>query len=278
MFDLANHGESGARPPLTHGVWEAHDARGAVRYLLSRPDVDADRIGVIGTSAGGNTSLYATAGCRPSRRSWRSSPTRADGLQPQLRPHRAWPARAARREGDISLYASARRCRRPTTRRSRLVSWTTPSCSTCRAQGIHGAELTIVERFSRVTPHSLGVIPYPSTGRYEGYQYVSTESRSDRRVLHRDLLAQIVADAFDVGDLVLADLVALPLVSGAPVPSTVVMARSSLQLRRSRLGGDDRIDVARGILADEAVACASSPRSRAASRARVRCAPAGTRT
>ena len=40
-------------------------------------------------------------------------------------------------------------------------------------------ELSVVESFAAATPHTSGpVIEYPSTGRYEGYQYIS-DARGD---------------------------------------------------------------------------------------------------
>lgn len=59
MFDLRNHGESAAAPPVTIGVREAEDLLGAVDYLCGRDDVDQEHIGVIGFSMGANTALYA---------------------------------------------------------------------------------------------------------------------------------------------------------------------------------------------------------------------------
>lgn len=58
-FDLRNHGQSAAKRPVTFGQQEANDLLGALAYLQTRPDVDAERIGVIGFSMGGNTVLYA---------------------------------------------------------------------------------------------------------------------------------------------------------------------------------------------------------------------------
>lgn len=58
-FDLRNHGESAAQPPVTFGQKEADDVLGAVTYLQSRTDVAADRVGAIAFSMGGNALLYA---------------------------------------------------------------------------------------------------------------------------------------------------------------------------------------------------------------------------
>jgi len=59
MFDLRNHGESAAHPPVTFGQSESSDLLGALAYLQTRPDVDQERIGVIGFCIGANALLYA---------------------------------------------------------------------------------------------------------------------------------------------------------------------------------------------------------------------------
>lgn len=59
MFDLRNHGESASHPPVTFGQSESNDLLGALAYLQTRPDVDIDRVGVIGFSLGANALLYA---------------------------------------------------------------------------------------------------------------------------------------------------------------------------------------------------------------------------
>lgn len=59
MFDMRNHGESAAHPPVTFGQAEARDLLGAVAYLQTRPEVDRARVGVIGFSMGANAILYS---------------------------------------------------------------------------------------------------------------------------------------------------------------------------------------------------------------------------
>ena len=65
LFDLSNHGESGRRLPMTFGPLEARDYVGAVRYLRTRPDVDGERIGAVGTSMGGNVALIGSVEVLP---------------------------------------------------------------------------------------------------------------------------------------------------------------------------------------------------------------------
>lgn len=59
MYDMRNHGESAAAPPMAFGQEEAKDLLGAIAYLNGRADVSSDRLGVIGFSMGANSLLYA---------------------------------------------------------------------------------------------------------------------------------------------------------------------------------------------------------------------------
>ena len=59
MFDLRNHGQSASYPPYTFGFKESSDLLGALDYLVSRKDVNAEHLGVIGFSSGANTVLFS---------------------------------------------------------------------------------------------------------------------------------------------------------------------------------------------------------------------------
>jgi pimeloyl-ACP methyl ester carboxylesterase len=176
LFDLSNHGESGSRPPLTMGRWEARDFAGAVRFLRARDDVDPDRIGALGTSAGANTVMYAIADGTPVTALLAVQPTRLpvfnrnfarDVLGP------LGPAEAASTDLVYLLMRAPLPSRHDPSVPARQLGDTVVQY--VQGTGDPWGEMGIVEEFSSLTPHSLGVIRYPSTGRYEGYQYVSRE-------------------------------------------------------------------------------------------------------
>ena len=60
LLDFRNRGESGG-DAVTTGAMEPLDVRGAVSYLLTRPDVDPERIAVQGVSMGASSGIMAVA-------------------------------------------------------------------------------------------------------------------------------------------------------------------------------------------------------------------------
>ncbi|GAA3625141.1 hypothetical protein GCM10022200_04340 [Microbacterium awajiense] len=174
LFDLANHGESGRRPPLTFGPWEARDVIGAVRYLRSRVDVDVERIGALGTSAGANTVMYAIPDAPPVKAFLAVQPTRLAVFNRHFSREVLGPVGPAEARSMDLLYAMLG---------APLPSRHDPAVPAAhlghtvvqyvQGTGDRWGGMEIVKEFSSVTPHSLGVVEYPSTGRYEGYQYVS---------------------------------------------------------------------------------------------------------
>lgn len=60
LLDLRTHGKSEGEL-ITFGAKEAQDMDAAYRYLLTRPDVDASRIGAVGCSMGGAVVILSAA-------------------------------------------------------------------------------------------------------------------------------------------------------------------------------------------------------------------------
>ncbi len=60
LYDARAHGSSGGKHS-TYGHDEVKDVAAAVAYLETRPDVDAQHLGIIGNSLGGITAIRAAA-------------------------------------------------------------------------------------------------------------------------------------------------------------------------------------------------------------------------
>ncbi len=60
LIDFRNNGNSEGEM-TTLGLYEPLDVHGAVDYLLTRPEVDPNRIGILGHSMGGATTIIAAA-------------------------------------------------------------------------------------------------------------------------------------------------------------------------------------------------------------------------
>jgi pimeloyl-ACP methyl ester carboxylesterase len=174
LFDLRNHGESGAKPPITYGPRETRDYAGALAYLRARPDVDNSRIGALGCSMGGNTIIYGTPSNQPVKALLAVQPavlanfnrnfslTEFGRLGPLMikpvdplyrvmrapRPKRHNPAIPARHLGDTVV---------------RYVQGT----------GDPWGTMEDVEAMAAATPNALPVVRFESAGRYEGYRYVN---------------------------------------------------------------------------------------------------------
>jgi len=174
LFDLRNHGESAADPPITYGPVEASDFAGAVKYLRRRADVDGERIGGLGCSMGANTMLFGTPTCQPVKVLLAVQPARLPTFnsnfmrgefgrfgplmlkpidpvyrvlgRPQPKDHD--PAVPARDLGDT------------------LVKYV-------QGTGDPWGTMEDVEAIAAATPNALPVVRFPSTGRYEGYRYVN---------------------------------------------------------------------------------------------------------
>jgi pimeloyl-ACP methyl ester carboxylesterase len=179
LFDLRKHGESeSGRGLLTFGPLEARDFTGAVHYLRSRPDVDGQRIGALGISMGGSIALHGAPDCQPVKAILAYQPStvtvfNANFCRDQFGslgaplpyvveliyrlfrsppPSRQYPGAPARDlDGTIVHYA--------------------------QGTGDQWGTMRDVESMHAGTPHTDGPVErFPSTGRYDGYRYV-TERR-----------------------------------------------------------------------------------------------------
>ena len=176
LFDIRWHGESEkGKGPLTYGPSEASDLVGAVNYLRTRPEVDGDRIGVIGTSMGGNISLYAAPECQPIKAILAIQPTRLAVFNhnfARTELGRFGPLIVAADRPALRGYARAPAEQAQPGLPARKLDNTLVKY--VQGTGDQWGTMEVVEEFARITPKVAGpVIQFPSTERYTGYLYIS---------------------------------------------------------------------------------------------------------
>jgi pimeloyl-ACP methyl ester carboxylesterase len=178
-FDLRGHGESeSGKGPQTYGPMESRDFVGAVSYLRTRPDVDGERIGAIGTSAGGNTVLYGVEEAQPIKAVLAIQPTRLTSFNTNFARTELGPLGPAMIKPVDLLYAMLR-APRPSRQDPAVPARRLEATAVQYVQGTgdQWGEMDVVEEFAAATPGNVGpVIRFPSTERYSGYQYISKRS------------------------------------------------------------------------------------------------------
>jgi pimeloyl-ACP methyl ester carboxylesterase len=177
LFDLPNHGESGSRFPIDLGCTESHDFVGAVDYLRGRPDVDHARIGAVGTSMGGNAVLIGGPDAQPLKAALLVQPTIPYKFSRKFsKDVLGWLGVVSLPLVDL-MYA-ALRAPRPSAidpgKSAALLRDT--QLKYVQGTGDPWGEMDIVQHFVDVSPKSLPLVEYPSTGRYEGYRYVTEQA------------------------------------------------------------------------------------------------------
>lgn len=190
LFDLRNHGESGSAPPVTYGLHEARDVVGAVRMLRNRPDVDGDRVGLIGTSMGGNAVIYAIPQCQPIAAAVVIQPNDPATFTANFtRTQFGTVARTALRSSGLLLWAAG-----SPPYSAHDLAGTAATLGDTQLRYVQGSgdpwgTLEDVEAMAAATPRAEPVIVYPSTERYEAYRYVETHAQDIVEFFDRHLRA-----------------------------------------------------------------------------------------
>jgi hypothetical protein len=177
LFDVRRHGESeSGKGPLSYGPVEARDYIGAVRYLRSRPDVDGERIGAIGTSMGGNIILYGTPEVQPIKALLAIQPTRLHVFNTNFARTELGPMGPTMLKPVDLLYGMIR-APRPTKHDPGLPARQLDGTIVQYVQGTGDpwGTMEVIDEFAAVTPNALPVVRFESAGRYEGYRYICEE-------------------------------------------------------------------------------------------------------
>jgi dienelactone hydrolase len=176
MYDVRRHGESeSGRGLLSFGPLEARDFVGAVLFLRSRPDVDGQRIGALGISMGGTIALYGAPDCPPIKAILALQPAKVSTFNANFCRLEFGPAGPLIMK-PVELIYRARRVTPPSKQDpgapARLLDGTVVRY--VQGTGDRYGTMDDVEAFAAVTPIVDGpVVRFPSTGRYDGYRYVS---------------------------------------------------------------------------------------------------------
>jgi dienelactone hydrolase len=173
-MDLSNHGESGSRTPVTYGPWEARDYAGALAWLRSRKDVDKSRIGTLGCSMGGNTAIYGTPDCQPVKAILAIQPAVLQNFNRKFARQLLGPLGPTLVKS-TDLFYLLMRAPLPGKHNPAIPARRLGATVVQYVQGTGDPWGTMedVEAMAAATPNALPLVRFPSTGRYEGYRYVS---------------------------------------------------------------------------------------------------------
>ncbi|GAB4206036.1 MAG: alpha/beta hydrolase [Roseiflexaceae bacterium] len=182
LFDLRNHGASDSAPPVSFGVYEANDLVGAVELLRSRPEVDGERIGVLGFSMGANTALFGIPRCQPIRAAVAVQPVRARTFGMRFARSFLGPLGPALTRLALPLHeafgAPPLDEIDPTAAASQLGN---TAVLYIQGSGDPWGTLEDVEAMAAATPNARPVVVAPGDNRYDGYLYINQ---------HRDVMVR----------------------------------------------------------------------------------------
>ena len=176
LMDLSNHGESDARFPVTFGLREWQDVVAAVDFLRARPEVDPQRVGALGCSMGGNAVIYGAAECGTVKAILAVQPAVVSHFNDNFARAELGPAGPLMVRSMDLLYRVLRVP--PPSRENPAVPAARLGDTVVRyvqGTGDPWGTMADVRAIAAATPHALPVVEYPSTGRYEGYRYVTEQ-------------------------------------------------------------------------------------------------------
>lgn len=173
MFDLRNHGESAAQPPVTFGLQEANDLLGALAYLHGRTDVDPQRTGVIGFSMGANTLLYTLPQTTGIQAAIAVQPTTPAIFARRMARYMMGPLGTAVAALVDAIYQAAGGQRFAAFQPSFAAAGAgeTPVLYV-QGKGDAWGSMEDVARMAAATPHAEGPLFVETTHRFGGYQYL----------------------------------------------------------------------------------------------------------
>jgi uncharacterized protein len=179
LYDIRKHGESeSGKGLLSFGPLEKYDFIGAVNYLRTRDDVDGERIGSLGISMGGTIALYGAPECQPIKSILAVQPAKVTTFNYNFALDQFGPFGPAI-VAPIELLYRIAKTPPPSAQDPGAPAKHLNGTIVKYVQGTGDRWGTMVDvlAFAEGTPTLDGpVVHYPSSGRYDGYRYVSAET------------------------------------------------------------------------------------------------------
>ena len=176
LMDLSNHGESGSRYPVTFGCGSGRTW--SLRSTSSGPAPTSTRTGsgCWSCSMGGNAAIYGAAECGTVKAILAVQPAVVSHFNSHFARDALGPAGPMMVRSMDLLYTVLRvpppSRENPAGPASRLGETVVGDV---QGTGDPWGTMDDVRAMAAATPHALPVVEYPSTGRYEGYRYVTEQ-------------------------------------------------------------------------------------------------------
>jgi dienelactone hydrolase len=174
LFDLRNHGESAAAPPVTNGIHEARDFIGAMAFLRGRREVDGARIGALGFSMGANTVIFGARAAQPLRAAVLVQPVAVGTFLPRFLAHKLRPLAPLMRvlAGPLMRVFGGPPIAQIDPRRA-VAQLGDTEVLFIQGEGDQWGVLEEVRQMVEGAPNARSLLVAPSNERYGGYTYVT---------------------------------------------------------------------------------------------------------